>query len=87
MRWQLLGIIELYDTIAWAWPVLAVVERCSAEMPDLEAASENGGSGTQPPPPGVNPGVNPGAGAPERVASYVDIARRTGGRSAKTRPR
>lgn len=35
---ELRGIAEeLYDTIAWAWPVLAVVERCSAEMPDLEA--------------------------------------------------
>ena len=35
---ELRGIVEeLYDTIAWAWPVLAVVERCSAEMPDLEA--------------------------------------------------
>jgi AcrR family transcriptional regulator len=35
---ELHGIVEeLYDTIAWAWPVLAVVERCSAEMPDLEA--------------------------------------------------
>lgn len=35
---ELRGIVEeIYDTIAWAWPVLAVVERCSAEMPDLEA--------------------------------------------------
>ena len=29
--------------IAWAWPVLAVVERCSAEMPDLEAVWFGGG--------------------------------------------
>jgi hypothetical protein len=43
---ELLGIIgELYDTIAWAWPVLAVVERCSAEMPDLEAVWFGGGRG------------------------------------------
>jgi AcrR family transcriptional regulator len=41
---ELRGIIgELYDTIAWAWPVLAVVERCSAEMPDLEAVWFGGG--------------------------------------------
>ena len=43
---ELRGIIgELYDTIAWAWPVLAVVERCSAEMPDLEAVWFGGGRG------------------------------------------
>jgi AcrR family transcriptional regulator len=43
---ELRGIIEeLYDTIAWAWPVLAVVERCSAEMPDLEAVWFGAGRG------------------------------------------
>jgi AcrR family transcriptional regulator len=35
---ELRGIVEeLYDTVERSWPLLAVVERCSVEMPDLEA--------------------------------------------------
>lgn len=43
---ELRGIVgELYDTIARAWRVLAVVERCAAEMPELEALWFGGGRG------------------------------------------
>jgi hypothetical protein len=35
---ELCGIVEeLYDTVERSWPLLAVVERCSVEMPELEA--------------------------------------------------
>jgi AcrR family transcriptional regulator len=35
---ELRGIVdELYDTVERSWPLLAVVERCSVEMPELEA--------------------------------------------------
>jgi AcrR family transcriptional regulator len=35
---ELRGIVEeRYDMLAQLWPVLAVIERCAAEMPDLEA--------------------------------------------------
>jgi AcrR family transcriptional regulator len=35
---ELRGIVEeLYDTMERYWPLLAVVERCSAEIPDLNA--------------------------------------------------
>ncbi len=35
---ELRGIVEeLYDTVERSWPLLAVVERCSVEMPEFEA--------------------------------------------------
>lgn len=35
---ELRGIVlERYDMLEQLWPVLAVIERCAAEMPDLEA--------------------------------------------------
>lgn len=35
---ELRGIVEeLYDTVERAWPLLAVVERCAVEVPELEA--------------------------------------------------
>jgi AcrR family transcriptional regulator len=35
---ELRGIVdELYDIVERSWPLLAVIERCSVEMPELEA--------------------------------------------------
>jgi AcrR family transcriptional regulator len=36
--WELRGIVEeRYDTVAELWPLLAVIERCAVDLPELEA--------------------------------------------------